>query len=79
MTKVDHVAEVVVGVVVVVALLILLTVGEALMPKSSLMVKQATMLVKIFRWVLLFQLHSDRHCWRRCKRILLGSSMDFYD
>ena len=78
-TNVDYVAEVTVAVVVVVALLFLLAVGEVLTPKSPLLVKQATTLVKIFCWVLLFQLHSDLHCWRRCRRILLGSGLDFYD
>ena len=77
--NVDHTAEVAVGVVVVVALLFLLAVGETLMPKSALLVKQATTLVKIFCWILLFQLDSDRHCWRRCRRILLGSSLGFCD
>jgi hypothetical protein len=60
-------------------LLFLLAVGEALTPKSPLLVKQATTLVKIFCWVLLFQLHSDCHCWRRCRQILLGSSLGFCD
>ena len=71
--------EVAVGVVVVVALLFLLAVGKALTPKSPLLVKQATTLVKIFCWKLLFQLDSDHHCWRRCRRILLCSSLGFCD
>ena len=48
MTNVDHIAEVAVGVVVVVALLFLLAGGEALTLVRSLLVKQATTLVKIF-------------------------------
>ena len=56
-------------------MLFLLAVGEVLTPKCPLLVKQATALVKIFCWVLLFQLHSDHHCWRSCRRILLGSSL----
>ena len=35
------------------------------------------MLIEIFYWKLLFQLHGDRHRWRRCRRILLGSSLGF--
>ena len=48
MTNVDHVAEVAVGVVVVVTLLFLLAVGEALAPKCPFLIKQATTLVEIF-------------------------------
>jgi len=79
MTNVDHVVEVAVGVVVIVTMLFLLAVGETLTPKSPLLVKQVTTLVKIFCWVLLFQLHSDLHCWMRCRRILLGCILGFYD
>ena len=71
--------EVAIGVVVVVALLFLLAVGEVLAPKSPLLVKQAATLVKIFYWVLFFQLHSDCHCWRRCRWILLGSRLGLCD
>jgi len=78
-TNVDDVAKVAIGVVIVVALLFLLAVGEALVPERPLLVKQATTLVKIFYWVLIFQLHGDCHCWRRCRRILLGSSLGFCD
>ena len=60
-------------------MLFLLAVGEALTPKSPLLVKHATTLVKIFCWKLLFQLDSDRHYWRRCRRILLSSSLGFCD
>jgi len=35
--------------------------------------------VKIFCWLLLFQLHHDCYCWRRCRRILLGSGLGFCD
>ena len=79
MTNVDYVAEVAIGVVVAVALLFLLAIGETLTLECPLLVKQATTLVKIFCWVLLFQLHSDCHCWWRCRRILLGSSLGFCD
>jgi hypothetical protein len=71
--------DVAIGVVVVVALLFLLAVGEALAPERPLLVKQTTTLIKIFCWVLLFQLHSDCYCWRRCRQILLGSSLGFCD
>ena len=71
-TNVDHVAKVAVGVVVVVALLFLLVVGEALAPKHPFLVKQATTLVEVFCCVLHFQLNSDCYCWRRCWQILLG-------
>ena len=54
MTNVDHIAKVTVGVVVVIALLFLLAVSNA--PKCPLMIKQATMLVEIFCYVLLLQL-----------------------
>ena len=54
MTNINHVVEVAVGVVVVVALLFLLAVGEALASECPLLVKQATMLVEIFCWMLLF-------------------------
>ena len=37
------------------------------------------MLIKIFDWVLFFQLHSDCHCWRRCRPIFLDSSLGFCD
>jgi hypothetical protein len=78
-TNIDHVADVAVGVVVVVTLLFLLTIGEAPAPERPLLVKQATTLVKISCWVLFFQLHSNCYCWRRCRRILLGSSLGFCD
>jgi hypothetical protein len=78
-TNVDHIAKVAVGVVVVVALLFLLAVGEALAPKCPFLVKQATTLVEIFCCMLLLQLDSDCYCWRRCRRILLGSSLGFCD
>ena len=77
--NVDHTAEVVVGVVVVVALLFLLAIGEALAPERPFLVKHVTTLVEIFYWMLLFQLDSDCHYWRRCKWILLGSSLGFCD
>ena len=54
-------------------------VGEALAPEHPLLVKQAMTLVKIFCRVMFFQLHSDCHCWRRCRRILLDSSLGFCD
>ena len=57
----------------------MLAVGEALAPECPLMVKQATTLIKIFCWVLLFHLHSNCHCWRRCRQILLDSSLGFCD
>ena len=44
MTNIDHTAKVAVGVVVVVALLFLLAVGEALAPKRPFLVKQAATL-----------------------------------
>ena len=47
-TNIDYVAEVAIGVVVVVALLLLLAVGEVLTPERPLLVKQAMTLVKIF-------------------------------
>ena len=37
------------------------------------------MLVEVFFWMLLFQLHSDCHCWRRRRRILLDSSLGLCD
>ena len=49
-TNIDYIAEVAVGVVIVVALLFLLVVGEALAPKHPFLVKQATTLVEIFCW-----------------------------
>ena len=77
--NVDHTAEVAIGVVVVIALLFLLAVGEALASECPLLVKQATAFIKIFCWVLLFQLHSDCYCWRRCRQVLLGSGLGFCD
>ena len=53
-TNVDHIAEVAVGVVVVVALLLLLAVSEALAPERPPLVMQAMTLLKIFCWFLLF-------------------------
>ena len=53
-TNVDYIAKVAVGVVVVVALLFLLAVGEALAPKRPFLVKQAMTLVEIFCCMLLF-------------------------
>ena len=79
MTNVDYITEVAVGVVVVVALLFLLAVGEALAPERPLLVKQATTLVEIFCCMLLFQLDSNCYCWRRCRQVLLGSSLGFCD
>ena len=61
MTNVDHVAEVAVGVVIVVALLFQLAIGEALAPERPFLVKQATTLIEIYCWMLLFQLNSDGH------------------
>jgi hypothetical protein len=60
-------------------LLLLLFVGKALAPERPFLVKQATMLVEIFCWMLFFQLHGDCHRWRRYRRILLGSSLGFCD
>jgi len=71
--------EIAIGVVVVVTLLFLLAVSEALAPERPFLVKQAMTLVEIICWMLLFQLHGDRHRWRRYKRILLGSSLGFCD
>ena len=71
--------EVAVGVVVVVTLLFLLAVGEALTPKYPFLVEQATTLVEIFCWVLFIQLHSDYHCWRRSRRILLDGRLGLCD
>ena len=79
MINVDHIGKVAVGVVVVVALLFLLAIGEALVPERPFLVKQATTLVEIFCWMLLFQLDSDCHRWRGCRRILLGGSLGFCD
>ena len=79
MTNVDHIAEVVVGVVVVVTLLFLLAVGEALGSECPFLVKQAMTLLKIFCCMLLFQLGNNYYCWRRCRQVLLGSSLGFYD
>ena len=79
MTNVDDVAKVAIGVVIVVALLFLLAVGEALVPERPLLVKQTATLVKIFCGVLFFQLYGDCHCWRRCRRILLDSRLGFCD
>ena len=76
MTNIDHVAEVAVGVVVVV---ILLAVGEALAPKRPFLVKQAATLIEVFFWMLLFQLYTDCHCWRKRRRNLLDSSLGFCD
>jgi hypothetical protein len=59
--------------------LFLLTVGWALAPERPLLVKQAATLVEVFFWMLLFQLHSDCHCWRRRRRILLVRSLGFCD
>ena len=78
-TNVDHIAKVAVGVVVVVALLFLLAVGKALVPERPLLIKQATTLVEILCYVLLFQLDSNCYCWRRCRQVLLGSSFGFCD
>ena len=78
-TNVDHIAEVAVGVVVVVVLQFLLAVGEALAPERPLLIKQATTLVEILCCVLLFQLDSNYYCWRRCRQVLLGSSLGFCD
>ena len=71
--------ELAVGVVIVVALLFLLSVGEVLAPERLFLVKQATMLVDVFCCVLLFQLDSNCYCWRRCRQVLLGSSLGFCD
>jgi len=60
-------------------LLFLLAVGEALAPERPFLVKQATTLVEILYYVLLFQLDSNYYCWRRCRQILLGSSLVFCD
>ena len=62
MTNVDHTAKVTVGVVVVVALLFLLAVGEAQVPKLPFLVKQVLTLMEIFCCVLLFQLDSNCYC-----------------
>ena len=35
--------------------------------------------VEIFCWMLLFQLDSDCHCWRRGRRVFLVSSLAFCD
>ena len=64
-TNVDHIAKIMVGVVIVVTLLLLLVVGEALTPERPFLVKQATALVEILWWMMFFQLDSDSHRWRR--------------
>ena len=78
-TNVNHIAKVTIGVVVVVALLFLLTVGEALVPERPFLIKKATTLVEVFYCVLFFQLDSNYYCWRRCRQVLLDSSMGFCD
>jgi hypothetical protein len=58
--------------------LFLLVVGEALAPERPFLVKQATTLVEIFCWMLLFQLDSDSYCWGS-RWVLLGSSLGFFN
>ena len=57
----------------------MLAIGKALAPERPFMVKEATTLVEIFCCMLLFQLDSDCYCWRRCRQVLFGSSLGFYD
>ena len=63
--KVDHTAEVAVGVVVVVALLFLKAVSKALTPERPLLVELAMTFVEVFCRILLVQLDGDGHYWRR--------------
>ena len=55
----------------------MLAVGEALAPECPFLVKQAMTLIEIFCYMLLFQLDSNCYCWRRCRRVLLGSTLGF--
>ena len=60
-TNVNHIAEIAVGVVVVLALLFLMTIGDTLVPKRPLSIMRAATLVKILRHRLIFQLGGNRH------------------
>ena len=61
--NVNHIAEVTFGVVVVVTLLFLATVGNTLASQSSLLVADTAALIEIFHHRLVFQLDGDRHRW----------------
>ena len=77
MTDVDHVAKITVGVVIVVAVLFLLAVGDALALERPFLVKKETTFIEVLRCRLLFQLDSYRDCWRKCRRVLVDNSFDF--
>ena len=79
MPNVDHIAEIVVSVVVVVASVFLVTIGNMMAPERPLLVADMAALVEIFCCMLLFQLDSDCYCWRRCRQVLFGSSLGFGD
>ena len=79
MSNVDHIADIAVGVVVVVALLFLSTIGVTLAPKRPLLIAHVAALVKILRHRLVFQLDGGRHGWWSLGRVLLDGGFDFSD
>ena len=60
-------------------MLFLLVVGEAPAPKRPFLVKQATTFLEVLFCGSLFQFNSYSDCWRRCRRVLLDSSLGFCD
>ena len=60
---VDDIAEIFIGVVVVVSLLFLKAFGYTLVSQGSLLVANLAALVEIFHHKLVFQLDGDRHSW----------------
>ena len=65
MSNVDHIAEIVVGVVVVVASVFLVTIGNMMAPERPLLVADMAALVEIFRHRLIFQLNNNHYRWWR--------------
>ena len=55
------------------------TVGDTLVPECPFLVEHTTALIEILRHRLILQLDGHRHGWWSCGRILLDSSLYFYD
>ena len=63
MPNVNQVAEIAVGVVIVVALLLLLMIGNTLVPELPFLIEHMSALVEILHHRLIYQLDDHCHVW----------------